>query len=101
MSEYQYYEFQAIDRPLSNAEQDEVRALSSRAEVNARSARFVYNYGEFRGDETALMRKYFDAMLYMANWGTRKLLFRFPLESVDRQALQAYTVEDMISVFKK
>ncbi len=98
MSEYQYYEFQAIDRPLSNAEQDEVRALSSRAEVNARSARFVYNYGEFRGDETALMRKYFDAMLYMANWGTRKLLFRFPLESVDRQALQAYTVEDMIEI---
>ena len=30
MSEYQYYEFQAIDRPLSQAEMAAVRALSTR-----------------------------------------------------------------------
>jgi hypothetical protein len=35
MSEYQYYEFQAIDRSLTMAEQQELRALSTRARVNA------------------------------------------------------------------
>jgi hypothetical protein len=33
MSEYQYYEFQAIDRPLTNDEQVAINNLSSRAEV--------------------------------------------------------------------
>lgn len=98
MSEYQYYEFQAVDRPLSKAEQDKARVLSSRAEVNARSARFVYNYGDFRGDEEALMWDCFDAMLYIANWGTRRLLLRFSLDTVDTKALSEYTVEDMIEI---
>jgi hypothetical protein len=31
MSEYQYYEFLAFDRPLDARQQDEVRALSTRA----------------------------------------------------------------------
>jgi len=31
MSEYQYYEFQAIDRPLDQAAQQALRAISSRA----------------------------------------------------------------------
>jgi hypothetical protein len=33
MSEYQYYEFQAIARPLSKKEQDEIRKLSSRVQL--------------------------------------------------------------------
>ena len=32
MSEYQYYEFLAIDRPLSSSEIQELRTLSTRAE---------------------------------------------------------------------
>lgn len=35
MSEYQYYEFLAIDRPLDKAAQNELRALSSRARITA------------------------------------------------------------------
>lgn len=37
MSEYQCYEFLAVDRPLDARQQDEVRALSTRARVNATS----------------------------------------------------------------
>ena len=33
MSEYQYYEFQAIDRPLTQGEIAELRKLSSRASI--------------------------------------------------------------------
>jgi hypothetical protein len=42
LSEYQYYEFQAVDRPLTSAQQDELRALSTRARITATS--FVNHY---------------------------------------------------------
>jgi hypothetical protein len=37
VSEYQYYEFLALDRPLTTDEQAEVRALSTRARITATS----------------------------------------------------------------
>jgi hypothetical protein len=78
MSEYQYYEFQAIDRPLTDEEQKTLRRYSGRAMITA--TRFVnsYSYGDFRGDELDWMAKYFDAFLYMANWGTHRLMLRLP-----------------------
>ena len=48
MSEYQYYEFRAIDRPLTEAQKSKISALSSRARVTSHMASFVYNYGDFR-----------------------------------------------------
>jgi len=33
VSEYQYYEFQALDKPLTKQQQKELRSLSSRAEI--------------------------------------------------------------------
>src|SRR5947209_7352629 len=64
MSEYQYYEFQAVDRPLSKREMAELRALSTRATITP--TRFVnfYNWGNFRGNPAALMEEYFDAFVY-------------------------------------
>jgi hypothetical protein len=46
MSEYQYYEFQAVDRPLSRQQMAEIRALSTRAEVT--STRFNGRLTAFR-----------------------------------------------------
>jgi hypothetical protein len=34
MSEYQYFEFQAIDRPLSEADRKALRDLSTRARIH-------------------------------------------------------------------
>jgi hypothetical protein len=78
VSEYQYYEFLALDRPLTDEQRAELRKLSSRADITA--TRFVneYSYGDFRGSPEKLMERYFDAFLYLANWGTRRLMFRFP-----------------------
>jgi len=42
MSEYQYYEFQAIDRPLTEEEMRELRSCSSRARIRPTS--FVNSY---------------------------------------------------------
>src|SRR5437762_69812 len=48
MSEYQLYEFRAIDRPLTSKEMQELRALSSRAEITPTSFTNEYSYGDFR-----------------------------------------------------
>ena len=45
MSEYQYYEFQTIDRPLTAKEQAEIKELSSRVQLTPNRAIFLYNYG--------------------------------------------------------
>ena len=37
MSEYQYYEFQALDRPLTQEQISELRAYSSRAQITPSS----------------------------------------------------------------
>jgi hypothetical protein len=62
MSEYQYYEFQTIDRPLIKAEQQAVSLLSSRVQLSSTRAIFTYSYGDFRGDPKELLVQYFDAM---------------------------------------
>jgi hypothetical protein len=66
MSEYQYYEFLPVDRPTA-AEQAEVRQLSTRARITATSFTSEYHWGNFRGDPRVLMRRYYDAHLYLAN----------------------------------
>jgi hypothetical protein len=98
MSEYQYYEFQAIDRPLTADQQAKVAALSSRAHVTAHMASFVYNYGDFRGDPEQLLRDYFDAMLYMANWGSRRLMLRIPSALIDAKRVKLYCVSEAIDL---
>lgn len=93
MSEFQLYHFCSIDRPLTEAERKEIGTWSSRTNPTATSATFSYSYGDFPKDEEKAVEKYFDAMLYAANWGTKRLMFRLPKELVDPEALAAYTFE--------
>ena len=93
MSEYQYYEFQAIDRPLSGADQDALRALSTRARITATSFTNSYEWGAFKGDPARLMENWFDLHLYLANWGSRRLMLRWPARLVDRHLLDAFLGE--------
>lgn len=98
MSEYQFYEFQTLDRALSESDMAYLRTLSSRVVLSSTSATFAYNWSDFRGDAAQVLAKYFDAMLYIANWGSRRLMFRFPRTVVDAKALQPYCVPDSIKV---
>ncbi len=98
MSVYQYYEFQSIDRPLTLPEQATLQALSSRAHITPNRASFLYNYGDFRGDPEAILAEHFDAMLYIANWGTWQIVFRFPKALVERSWFEPYEVEDAIAL---
>lgn len=90
MGEYQYYEFQALDQPLTPEAQQEMRRLSSRVHLTANSASFVYNYADFRGNPVDILSSYFDVMLYITNWGTRQLMFRFPRQAITAQVQEQY-----------
>jgi len=99
VSEYQYYEFTSIDRPLTTREQSELRALSTRADITA--TRFVnsYDWGDFKGDPRRLMERYFDAHLYLANWGTHRLMLRLPVNLLDVATATAYCAGDSASAW--
>jgi len=99
MAEYQYYEFLAIDRPLDARQLAELRALSTRARISP--SRFVntYQWGDFRGDPRALMTQYFDAFLYTANWGTRRLMLRLPSRLLDPSTARRYCHTDSASAW--
>ncbi len=93
MSEYQYYEFQAIDRPLSEADRQALRSLSTRARITATSFTNSYEWGDFKGDPAKLMERWFDLHLYLANWGSRRLMIRLPKRLVDRSRVEAFLRE--------
>ncbi len=98
MSEYQYYEFVALDKALTKTQMQELRGLSSRAEISSTRFANEYNYGNFRGDENELMRRYFDAMVYVANWGTHQFMVRLPSDLVDRARFEAYCADPGLSM---
>ena len=93
MSECQYYEFQAIDRPLGEADRQALRSLSTRARITATSLTNSYEWGDFKGDPAKLMERWFDLHLYLANWGSRRLMIRLPKRLVDRSAVDAFLRE--------
>lgn len=90
MSEYQYYEFQALDRPLTESEMRVLRSASTRATIT--STRFVnhYEWGSFKGNTSLWMEKHFDAFLYLANWGSHELSLRLPRRVLDLTTARLY-----------
>ena len=96
MSEYQYYEFCKIDKPLSAEARKEMHSLSSRAKVGTHGASYEYNYGDFKGKPKALLLKYFDVFFYISNWGTVQLMFRYPAGTVDFLMLKKHQIKHII-----
>ncbi|MEU0530918.1 hypothetical protein [Amycolatopsis tolypomycina] len=94
MSEYQYYEFLAIDRPLDDDEQAAVRSLSTRAMISATSFVNEYHWGDFKGDPRELMERYYDAHLYVANWGSHRVMFRLPSDLLNPDFVEDYCAGD-------
>ncbi|MEL7121858.1 MAG: hypothetical protein AAFO07_20590 [Bacteroidota bacterium] len=92
MSEYQHYEFHAIDRPLNPEVMAAVGKMSSRVQLSSRKAVFTYSYSDFRYDEEEVLVDYFDFMLYISNWGTKRMMMKFPLELVDYDFLKKYRI---------
>ena len=72
MSEYQYYEFRTLDRDLTDTEMDALRRISTRAMITSTSFTNHYEWGDLKADPLKLLEKYFDAFVYVANWGSRQ-----------------------------
>jgi hypothetical protein len=98
MSEYQYYWFEAIDKPLTLQQQDELRCLSSRAEIDARRFVNVYHFGSFGGRPLEMMKKYFDIHIYYAGWARRSLMFKVPAKCIDLKLAKKYCTEHTFEI---
>jgi hypothetical protein len=64
-------------------------------------ATFVYHWSDFPARAEEILARYYDAMLYMANWGSRQLMFRFPQALIDLEGVKTYCrpyiVEEYVS----
>jgi hypothetical protein len=98
MSEYQYHEWQAVDRVLTPKEQTAVAGLSSHIAVSPSRAVVTYNWSSFRHDPKQVLLQYFDAYFYLANWGTLQLMFRFPTGLLDRAAIEPYCIQWVVTL---
>jgi hypothetical protein len=98
MSEYQYYEFAAIDRPLTGAEMTQLRAVSTRAEITPVGFVNHYEWGDLKADPADWMRRYFDAFVYTANWCSCRLALRVPLATFRKAELKPFSTSRTLSI---
>ena len=98
MSEYQYYEWLALDRPLSDKQLSEVGQLSSHMDTATPTQAIVtYSWGDFKHNPIDVLAKYFDAFLYASNWGTTRLAFRFPAQAIDKRSIEPWLRDEDIT----
>lgn len=98
MSEFQYFEFKAIERALTKDEQATLRSFSTRANISARSFTNEYHWGDFKGDTVGWMKRYFDAHVYLSNFGSRALHLRIPLGLLSREEVRPYEEDGVLVV---
>ena len=98
MSEYQYHEWQTVDRVLTPAEQAAVNDLSSHIEVSSSRAVVTYHWSSFRHDPRQVLLNYFDGYCYVANWGSLRLMFRFPTGLLDEADIEPYCVDGYVTL---
>jgi hypothetical protein len=82
---------------MTSAEQAAVNDLSSHIEVSSSRAVVSYNWSGFRHDPKEVLLKYFDAYLYWANWGSLRLIFRFPKGLLDKAEVKPYCIDESIT----
>jgi hypothetical protein len=98
VSEYQYYEFRAVDRSLTNQQMRELRAISTRAKISRTSFSNYYTFGDLKANPRDLLVKYFDASLHFANWLFLEVAFRYPKSGVDVKALRRYAAGHTLEI---
>lgn len=96
MSEYQYYEFAALDRPLTRAEMAELRAVSSRAVITPTRFTNHYEWGDLKADPGDWMACYFDAFVYWAGWGSCQLSLRVPKTAFSKAELRTFVIAQSV-----
>jgi hypothetical protein len=90
VSEYQYLEFLAVDRPLTAREMDHLRGISTRAQITPVSFINEYSWGGLKADPRDFMRHFFDVHVFITNWGDAIFMVRLPKEAIDQKTLKAF-----------
>ena len=98
MSEYQYYEFAAIDKPLTGTEMAELRAVSTRAVITPSGFTNHYEWGDLKSDPADWMQRYFDAFVYSANWCSCHVSLRLPKAVFRKAELDAFIRSAVLSI---
>jgi len=101
MSEYQYYEFRAVDKPLTEKDLQALRNISTRARITPTSFVNEYNWGDLKADPLKLVERYFDAFLYVANWGTHWFMLKVPQSLVDVDLVNEYLFGESVVIHEK
>ncbi|MFE6081096.1 hypothetical protein [Streptomyces virginiae] len=76
-------------------------ALSSRAHITPTSFTNEYHWGDFRGDPTQLVERLYDAHLYYANWGSRRLVLRLPAGLLGAEDAAPFALDESLSVWTR
>jgi len=91
MSTYEFFEFIAVERPLTEAEAAELRAASSRATITSNGFVNEYHYGDFKGDALDWLGRFFDLHVHSASWGACDLTLALPGETWSDDVLAPFT----------
>jgi hypothetical protein len=98
MSEYQYFEFAAIDRPLTDGEMAELRAVSKRAAITPSGFVNHYEWGALKADPLDWMQRYFDAFVYLADWARCRFALRLPRDIFGKAELKGFGVKQSLTI---
>jgi hypothetical protein len=98
MSEYQYFEFAAIDRPLTDGEMAALRAVSTRAVITPSGFVNHYEWGGLKADPLDWMRRYFDAFVYLAEWARCQFALRLPRDMFGKAELKPFGVKQSLTI---
>jgi hypothetical protein len=98
MSEYQYFEFAAIDRPLTDGEMAALRAVSTRAVITPSGFVNHYEWGGLKADPLDWMRRYFDAFVYLAEWAHCRFALRLPRDMFGKAELKPFGVKQSLTI---
>ena len=98
MSEYQYYEFRTVDRSLNKGEIDELRSLSTRAEITATSFTNTYNLRGFPGKPREVDGPLLRRVRLRRQLGDEPVHSRAPRRILDVEAATEYAAEDALAI---
>jgi hypothetical protein len=75
---------------------DALRSISSRAEITSTSFTNHYEWGDLKADPFRLLEKYFDAFVYVTNWGVRRFWLRLPKAWIEYETVRRMVRGDTV-----
>ena len=76
MSEYQFYEFVTVDKQLTSDEMNQLRSISTRADISSTCFCNTYNYSDLRAEPERMLLDYFDAFVYVSNFAHQRFIIK-------------------------